>query len=230
KNVCYTVCKPVHYTKTVNVCCGHWETQVTCCPGPVVTKCVQTPGTWEWDPCRCRCCYKPGCCKKVQVQCPPRKVCKKVWVPEVKQKCIQCVKYVRETKVKTCCYKVCKMVPETRTCTYKVCRMVPEKRVKTCCYKVCKMVPETRTRKVAYTCCRMVKEECVKMVPYTVCKPVHYTKQIKCKKCVCERVPYTVTRCVPKVVCKQVPVKVCCPVPCQPSCGCDAAPETCDCG
>ena len=29
---------------------------------------------------------------------------------------------------KTCCYKVCHMVPEQRTCSYKVCHMVPEQR------------------------------------------------------------------------------------------------------
>ena len=59
RDICYTVCKPVHETKTIKVCCGHWETQVTECPGRVITKCVQEPGCWTWDPCCCRCVYSP---------------------------------------------------------------------------------------------------------------------------------------------------------------------------
>ena len=47
----------------------------------------------------------------------------RVWVPEVCEKQIECVKYVRETCVKKVPYTVCQMVPEQRvkTCTYKVC-------------------------------------------------------------------------------------------------------------
>ena len=70
-------------------------------PGPVITKCVQEPGCWKWDPCCCRCVYCPGPCKQCQIQCPPVKVCKKVWVPEVQERQINCVKYVREMCVKT---------------------------------------------------------------------------------------------------------------------------------
>ena len=123
REVCYTVCKPVTYTQTVQCCSGHWETQ--CCekPGPVVTKCCQEPGCWTLDPCSCRCVYCPGECKTVQCQCPPIACCKKSWVPEVCEKQIECVKYVRETCVKKVPYTVCQMVPEQRvkTCTYQVC-------------------------------------------------------------------------------------------------------------
>ena len=190
REVCYTVCKPVKYTKTIQCRTGRWETQVCEKPGPVVTKCVQEPGCWVWDPCKCRCVYVPGQCKQVQIQCPPIRVCKKVWVPEIVEKEVECTKYVRETCVKK--------VP------YTVCRMVPEQRVKTCTYRVCKMVREQR----------------VKQVPYTVCKPVCYEKTIQCVQYVPRKVAYTVTRCVPRVVCTQVPVKVCCPVPrcCKPAC------------
>jgi len=66
--------------------------------------------------------------------------------------------------------------------------------------------------------CKMVPETCVKQVPYTVCVPQNYTKTVNCVRMVPNKVPYTVTRCVPKVICKQVPVKVCCPVPCAPKC------------
>jgi hypothetical protein len=145
REICRTVCKPVHFTKTVKVCRGHWETERCEIPGPVVTKCVREPGCWESD-CSGRRCYRPGPVKKIQVQCPPRTVCKKVWVPEICEKEVACVRYERETIVDKQCYKVCKMVREQRvkTCCYKVCKMVPEQRVKT--YQVCKMVPEQRVR------------------------------------------------------------------------------------
>ena len=118
------------------------------------------------------------------------------------------------------CYTVCHMVPETRvkTCSYQVCHMVPETHVKTCSYQVCHMVSECKSVAVPYKCCHMVEETCVKQVPYTICKPVHYTKTIQCEHCVPKQVAYTVTRCVPKVVCMEVPVQVCCPCPCEPTC------------
>ena len=40
-------------------------------------------------------CYQPGCCHTVQCQCPPIKICKRVWVPEVRRQQIECVKYVQ---------------------------------------------------------------------------------------------------------------------------------------
>ena len=49
---------------------------------------------------------------------------------------------VPETRVKTCTYQVCHMVPEQKTCSYTVCHMVPEQHVKQCQYTVCHMVPE----------------------------------------------------------------------------------------
>jgi len=240
QEVCKVVCKPVHYTKTVQVCSGRWETQVSEIPGPVVRKCVREPGCWTWDPCSGRCVYMPGKVRVCKVQCPPRKVCKKVWIPEVVEKTINCVRYERsvvkeqvpytvcryvtEKKTKTCTYKVCRMVKECKTkqIPYTVCRMVPECRKKIVTYKVCRMVKECKTKQIPYTVCSYEKRVCVKKVPYTVCKPVCYTKTIKVPRCVARKVPYTVTRCVPKVVCEQVPVTVCCPTPCgkQRRCGC----------
>ena len=101
---------------------------MTCCPGPVVCRCVQEPGCWYWDPCCCRCVYRPGCCHTEQVQCPPTKTCQQVWVPEVRQQTINCVKYVSENCVKKVPYTTCRMVAEkcVKTCNYTVCHMVPE--------------------------------------------------------------------------------------------------------
>ena len=91
--------------------------------------------------------------------------------------------------MKTCCYKVCHMVPETRTCCYKVCHMVPEQRTRTCCYKVCHMVPETgpaATRSATWfprrgpaatrsaTWCRAVRKTCC----YKVCHMVPETTDL----------------------------------------------------
>src|SRR5690606_28849346 len=63
RTVQYTVRRPVHYTKTVQVNTGHWETVSEERPGPVVRRVVRDPGTWTWDPCACRCVYTPGCCR-----------------------------------------------------------------------------------------------------------------------------------------------------------------------
>ena len=223
------MCKPVHYTKTVEYKTGRWENQCYEVPGPIVTKCVADVGPCDEaigtvdDACAPATCA-PVKMKRIQVQCPPVKCFRKVWVPMTCTREVQCVKYVTETCVKTCTYKVCKMVPEQRTCTYTVCKMVPEQRVKTCTYKVCKMVPEQRVRTCTYKVCRMVAEQCTKEVQYTVMKPVCVEKTVMDCKLVAKQVPYTVTKCVPKVVTYQVPVqvlvrqpKVCVPAACAPA-------------
>ena len=53
RECCYTVCKPVHYTKTIKVCSGHWETRdVECC----------APAACEPSCCQPQCC-EPNCCQ-----------------------------------------------------------------------------------------------------------------------------------------------------------------------
>jgi hypothetical protein len=142
----YTVCKPVWetrqreetyhvrvavpYTKTVMVKSGHWETQTYEVPRPVCKINVREVGTYEWDPCLCKCVYKPGPCVTLTCQGPPRVCCKRVWVPTCVEKEICCVKYVCEPRTRTVCYKVCRMVPDPRTCTYMVSGMVPDQRTK----------------------------------------------------------------------------------------------------
>jgi len=172
----------VKYTKTIKVCCGHWETREVAACAPA-------------DACAPACAPATRCCR--------------VWVPEIVEKEIECVRYERQTCVKK--------VP------YTVCRMVAEKQTKTCTYKVCRLVEETCTKEVPFKTCRMVAEQVVKRVPYTVCKPVEYQREVTCVRYEVKQVPYTVTRCVPKAVCKQVPVTVCCPSCrcCKPACGCN---------
>src|SRR6185369_5386288 len=96
RDVCHTTCRPVCESKVIEVECGEWKTVQECIPGPVMTRCVQDPGTWEWDPCTCCCCYRPGCCREEQVQCPSTICCKKVWCPRTEQRTITCTRYVQE--------------------------------------------------------------------------------------------------------------------------------------
>ena len=109
REVCRTVCKPVHFTKTVKVCSGRWETETCEIPGPVITRCVREPGCWVCDPCTGKKRYVPGEVRRIEEQCPPRTVTKKVWVPEVCEKEVKCVRYERVTLVEKQCYKVCKI-------------------------------------------------------------------------------------------------------------------------
>ena len=109
-----------------------------------------------------------------------------------------------------------------KTCTYKVCKMVPEQRVKTCTYQVCKMVPgmprEADAVQGLQDGAGAVRQ--AGAVHGLQAGVLHEDGQLR--PLVPKQVAYTVTRCVPRVVCKQVPVQVCCPVP-----ACCEAPKAC---
>jgi hypothetical protein len=122
REVCYTVCKPVKYTQTVKMCGGHWENRQ-------VETCVKNP----CDPCA------PAV--KTTRQC-------RVWVPEVIEKQVECVKYVAETQSKKVPYTVCKMVAEQRVVQvpYTVCKAVSYQTTVPCVRYVAKQVPYTVTR------------------------------------------------------------------------------------
>ena len=219
----YSVCVPEQYTRTVTVKGGHWETKTETIPGPVMRKTVRQPGTWTYDPCTCKCVYTPGKCHTECVQCPPKTICKKCWVPTCEQKEICCTRYRRECRTRQVPYTVCRVVPEcrTKTCTYRVCKMVPECRTKTCNYTVCRMVPECKTKEVAYKVCRMVCENRTKVCNYTTCKmvPECRTKEVCYKTCrmVCENrskvCHYTTCKMVPESKTKTCTYRVCKMVP-----------------
>ena len=137
REVCYTVCTPVKEMRTVKVCGGHWEMQnvESCMPNPC-------------DPVR------PA--EKTVKQC-------RVWKPEIVEKQVECVRYVRET--------VTKKVP------YTTCRMVTEQRVRQVPYTVCR--PEQYQTTVP--CVRYV----AKQVPYTFtrCEPQVVTVQVPVQVC-----------------------------------------------
>ena len=78
----YQVAVKVPYTKTIQVQSGHWENQTYEVARPACHKTVASVGTFEWDPCQCKCVYKPGPCVTLDCQGPPIKCCKRVWVPE----------------------------------------------------------------------------------------------------------------------------------------------------
>ena len=110
RTINYTVMKPVTetrtrtvtsyvreavpYTKTVTVNGGHWENRSYTVPGKSISRQVQGPGTWTWDPSTCRNVYQPGCCQTVCCETPARTCCKKVWVPTCEQKQVTCTRYV----------------------------------------------------------------------------------------------------------------------------------------
>jgi hypothetical protein len=123
--------------QTVKVCCGHWETrEVECCAPQACAPCAPAAKTTR----QCR-----------------------VWVPEIVEKQVECVKYVAETATKKVPYTTCKMVAE------QVARQVP--------YTVCKAVPYQTT----VSCVRYV----AKQVPYTVtrCEPKVVTTQVPVQVC-----------------------------------------------
>ena len=93
-----------------------------------------------------------------------KKVCK-VWVPEMQQRQVECVRYVAETKTKKVPYTVCKMVPEqiVRKVPYTVCRPEKYQTTVSCVRYVSKQVPYTVTR---------CEPKCVTVqVPVQVCSP-----------------------------------------------------------
>ncbi len=196
----YTVCKPVWETRTREVTCTVckpvYEThmrevcEVVCKPVKYTRKIKVCSGHWETR-------EVPATC--APATCAPVRQCR-VWVPEVVEREVQCVKYVQETV--------------TRQVPYTVCRMVAEQRTKTCQYQVCRMETEQREQQISYQVCRLVSEPRTVQVPYTVCRAEPFEQTVTCVRYVAKQVPYTVTRCVPKWVERQVPVKVCCPVPC----------------
>jgi len=242
-------------TKWVDVQCGEWKTVTETIPGPIVEKCVRTPGTWEVDHNSCCPVYKPGCCKTVKVQCPCKKICRKVWCPKTVRKQVCCTRYVNEVRRCKVPYTVCCQVPCTTTkrVPYTTCRMVQSCRVvrvpvtkctyvrqcitKKVPYTTCHWVEQCHTKRIPYTTCTMVRQCVTKRIPYTTCTMVRQTCTRKVPYTVCKRVCCTkmviTKRCVPRcVTCRGVrcvPRVVCRKVPvcgcCNPS-AC-AAPDTC---
>jgi hypothetical protein len=157
----------------------------------------------------------------VCVQCPPRKVCKKVWVSEMKQQTVDCVRYERECVTKQVPCTVCRYVsqPETRTCSHTTCQMVSEQKVRTCTYTTCTMVPEQVHKTCTYrphgagdskqdaygsamvpetvkkTCLHLLPhglEQRVKNCTYTTCCMVREDSENGC--IACHMVPQTLTK------------------------------------
>ena len=218
RTISYCVPRTECYTKTIQVPSGHWETRVVECPGPVVQKCQQSPGCFDWDPCACRSLYKPGASQKVDVQCPPIKVCKRVWVPCVEEREITCHRTVYDTCTREVPYTRCHVVPETctREVEYTVCQMVPVTNTRTVEYPVVRMTTEQRTRTVCQTVTHMISEVGTRCVPYSTTEEIPVCRTVCVPRQVARTVCYNVTRCVPRTECYQVPVRVCCPVPCDP--------------
>ena len=68
------------------------------CPGPVITKCVQEPGCWVWDPCCCRCVLQARLLPHSPSPMPADQgVQEGLGSGSSQTQTIDCVKYVRET-------------------------------------------------------------------------------------------------------------------------------------
>src|SRR5437588_7459900 len=109
QQVCKTyTCEPVWTEHCYKVCTGDWKTESHYCPGPTVTKCCRTPGTWCFDPCTCTSRYCPGEVVKYAVQQPGHCECRRVWCPKQETRVVRCCHYVPKEECHTVCYNVCK--------------------------------------------------------------------------------------------------------------------------
>jgi len=217
RTMTYTVPRHEPYTETISVPTGHYETHVEEHPGPVMKKCVQEPGCWKWDPCKCCCVYVPGKSKIVEVQCPPKTVSRKVWVPRIEQKLVHRTRTVYETRTKQVPYTTYRSVPETRTrqVDYTVYKRIPINHTRTVHYQVSRRVPQQHTRTETYMVKRMVTEVGTKNVPFTTYLDVPTTRTVCVPRTVPRTVTYTVTRRVPRTETYEVPVRICRPVGCD---------------
>ncbi len=211
----YQVCVPVvsEVEQKCTVMVPHQETRsgtrTVCRRVPVTTKkvvCVDE-GCWQRQtvevPCRPKLKHRRGCgcdscCEPCEV--PTRTVCRRVWVPNIVQKEVECTSYKMVAEQVPCEYTVTVCKPETRTRMVKVCsyktelrtRTVPrctyelEQKTRDICYTVC--IAKPRQVEVPITCCRNVPE--TSMQTYTVCVPVEVEKEVEV--CVCKMVPKTV--------------------------------------
>jgi hypothetical protein len=239
RTCCYTVSKPILKEVEVQVCVSVpvWrEVQRTCCVMvphqekrtgtrtvckcvPVVEKktCTVDEGHWEEKmvevPCCCRICCRRSSnpCAKA-CESPTKTVCKRVWVPNLVEKEIECTRYERVVEQVPCEYTVTVCRPEQRTITEKVCEYKTEKQTRVIT-KVCGYECEKKTRQMAYTVCVPTTKEIE--VPVTTYRCEEVTKKVQYPVCV----PVEVEREVQVCVCKMVPKTVKVPV-CKKCCGC----------
>ena len=137
------------------------------------TKRVREPGTWTYDRLRLPLLLLPGCATPSVCSARRASAARSIGSRSAATKEICCTKWVCEPRTKTCCYKVCHMVPERRPAATRSARWclsnVPHvllqglphgagssgpaatrfatwcpSNSRTCCYKVCHMVPEQR--------------------------------------------------------------------------------------
>ena len=153
QEVCQTVCRPEKYLQTIQVCTGHWEER----PVPAPPPCA--PATCAPATCAPAACAPAACC-------PPQPTTCRVWVPEIQQRQVGCVRYVTEVVRKPVQVQVCRMVAEQRVTQvpYTVCRPQTYTQTVNCVRWVAKQVP--------YTVTRCVPREVLVQVPVQVCKPV----------------------------------------------------------
>ena len=214
-----TCCVPrqIPYTKTVRVMTGRWETRVVDVPGKLRKQVTREPGCWQWDPCKCRCVFVLGAKTIEEVRGCPKTVCKRVWVPCMKEKEVCGTTTVYDTHIVKVPYKCTREIPEvcTKEVEYTVCKMYPVTKTERVCYKVAKQVAEERTRTETQVVQKMVKEKGERKVPYTHWIEIPLTRKVTESKPVARQVEYTVKKCVPRTEEYQICVRVFAPLPCS---------------
>ena len=166
---------------------------------------------------RARCCQR-ACCPKAQCGCCQQtctvmKTCAKTIYEEKKvttyetvyedvpeKKTVDAVQYVAQTEERLVPYTV----TETRPCQCSGCGQP--------CAAPCGQPT---------SCCQQVAVPCLRKVPVTVLQAVPAKETVQTVRLAEKKIPHTFTVLCPKVVYEQVPVQVCCPVPCcEAKCGC----------
>ena len=109
----YTICRPVTTSRKIVEQCGYWETRFETIPGPVIERQVAV------DPCggvyatkRGHHCGTPVCTTTVAVQCPPRVVRRRVYVPQAVERDVTETRYVAETALRQVPVQTCSYVNE----------------------------------------------------------------------------------------------------------------------
>ena len=144
--------------------------------------------------CQMQCCTVMKMCKEIVYEDKPCTQYRTVFEEVVEKVPVDAVKYVEETAYRCApCTIYQPKQPATGPCA------------PAACASPC-------------TCAETTPTQVLRKVPYTVMRPVSYQKMEERKRVVSKQVPYTITLCVPKEVYREVPVTVCCPVPCCRTC------------
>ncbi|MGQ9575821.1 MAG: hypothetical protein ACUVUC_10925 [Thermoguttaceae bacterium] len=152
--------------------------------------CKPAHGRGDCAVCKPQCCTLMKTCQEVTYEEKELTTYQTVFEELKQTNTIDTVKYVPETE-----YRI-------------VCTTVSQSREVDCPRPCCD--PGAKPTK----CVQQVPVSCLRKVPVTVIRAVPAKETVESVRVVEKKVPKTVTCLIPKVTYVQVPVQVCCPVPC----------------